>query len=255
MAYYGYRWYDPLTGRWPSRDPIEEEGSLNLYLFVGNNSLGYIDYLGLMNFNFTPQIPFTALWGIKDCTYQVTIQDQIKCMEKCNKGGAFGNVLEDIKKNGMNSCYGKCIYKIAEDHCIWEITMSIPRPSIRPKPGKPGAIPGGSGKPGGSPGGGKPGGGTPGGGKPGGGTPGGGTPGGGAPQPKFESCYLVRYRVTDLPGSLPSKTGDETCDDFWNSFSKVNECLYKCPVMGLVYKTRPLGKYCADVINQPIFKK
>jgi RHS repeat-associated protein len=24
--YYGYRYYDPVTGRWPSRDPIEEEG-------------------------------------------------------------------------------------------------------------------------------------------------------------------------------------------------------------------------------------
>jgi hypothetical protein len=25
---YTYRWYDPLTGRWPSRDPIEEEGGM-----------------------------------------------------------------------------------------------------------------------------------------------------------------------------------------------------------------------------------
>jgi hypothetical protein len=29
--YYGYRFYDPETGRWPSRDPIEEMGGLNLY--------------------------------------------------------------------------------------------------------------------------------------------------------------------------------------------------------------------------------
>ena len=26
LYYYGYRWYDPLTGRWPSRDPIAEVG-------------------------------------------------------------------------------------------------------------------------------------------------------------------------------------------------------------------------------------
>jgi RHS repeat-associated protein len=44
---YGYRWYDPLTGRWPSRDPIEEEGGLNLYGFVGNDGVGAWDYLGL----------------------------------------------------------------------------------------------------------------------------------------------------------------------------------------------------------------
>jgi hypothetical protein len=26
VAYYGYRYYDPVAGRWPSRDPIGEEG-------------------------------------------------------------------------------------------------------------------------------------------------------------------------------------------------------------------------------------
>jgi RHS repeat-associated protein len=25
LYYYGYRWYHPATGRWPSRDPIEEQ--------------------------------------------------------------------------------------------------------------------------------------------------------------------------------------------------------------------------------------
>ncbi len=44
---YGYRYYTPLLGRWPSRDPIEEKGGINLYGFVGNNPLGNHDYLGL----------------------------------------------------------------------------------------------------------------------------------------------------------------------------------------------------------------
>jgi hypothetical protein len=47
VAYYGYRYYDPVTGRWPSRDPIEERGGLNLYGFVGNNGVNRIDLLGL----------------------------------------------------------------------------------------------------------------------------------------------------------------------------------------------------------------
>lgn len=46
MADYGYRYYDSLTGRWPSRDPIEEEGGVNLYGFVGNCSNNRIDLLG-----------------------------------------------------------------------------------------------------------------------------------------------------------------------------------------------------------------
>ncbi|MEI7957239.1 MAG: RHS repeat-associated core domain-containing protein, partial [Verrucomicrobiota bacterium] len=33
LYYYGYRYYDPLTGRWPSRDPIGEKGGVNLYGF------------------------------------------------------------------------------------------------------------------------------------------------------------------------------------------------------------------------------
>jgi len=47
VTYYGYRWYDPVTGRWPSRDPIGEEGGVNLYGFVGNDGLNQWDYLGL----------------------------------------------------------------------------------------------------------------------------------------------------------------------------------------------------------------
>ena len=47
LYYYGYRWYAPLTGRWPSRDPIEEKGGVNLYGFVGNDGVNWLDYLGL----------------------------------------------------------------------------------------------------------------------------------------------------------------------------------------------------------------
>jgi RHS repeat-associated protein len=43
---YKYRHYDPALGRWPSRDPIEENGGVNLYAFVGNDPLMYWDYLG-----------------------------------------------------------------------------------------------------------------------------------------------------------------------------------------------------------------
>jgi hypothetical protein len=43
---YGYRYYDPATGRWPSRDPIGERGGLNLYGFVGNDGVNQWDLLG-----------------------------------------------------------------------------------------------------------------------------------------------------------------------------------------------------------------
>ena len=39
--------YDPGQGRWVSRDPIEEQGGVNLYGFVGNDGVNKFDYLGL----------------------------------------------------------------------------------------------------------------------------------------------------------------------------------------------------------------
>ncbi len=47
LYYYGYRFYNPSTGRWPNRDPIEEEGGVNLYSFVRNNPVSYTDFLGM----------------------------------------------------------------------------------------------------------------------------------------------------------------------------------------------------------------
>jgi RHS repeat-associated protein len=47
--YYGYRQLNPLTGRWVSRDPIEEDGGVNLYGFVGNDPIMLSDTLGLID--------------------------------------------------------------------------------------------------------------------------------------------------------------------------------------------------------------
>jgi RHS repeat-associated protein len=43
VTFYTYRYYDSLTGRWPSRDPIEEQGGINLYGFVKNNPVVFFD--------------------------------------------------------------------------------------------------------------------------------------------------------------------------------------------------------------------
>ena len=48
--YYGHRYYDPRQGRFINRDPIEEEGGLNLYRFVGNNPVDGVDFLGLWSY-------------------------------------------------------------------------------------------------------------------------------------------------------------------------------------------------------------
>jgi RHS repeat-associated protein len=47
LAYYGYRYYDPNTGRWTRNDPIQEQGGINLLAMLGNNAINQADRLGL----------------------------------------------------------------------------------------------------------------------------------------------------------------------------------------------------------------
>ncbi|MEO8352172.1 MAG: RHS repeat-associated core domain-containing protein, partial [Chthoniobacteraceae bacterium] len=63
LLYYGYRYYQPQTGRWMSRDPIGERGSIGLQTFVNNQPLTQTDSLGLEAKTYT-SIP------IPDVTYR-----------------------------------------------------------------------------------------------------------------------------------------------------------------------------------------
>ncbi|NQT94450.1 MAG: hypothetical protein HQ559_16965 [Lentisphaerae bacterium] len=46
LYYFRARWYDPITARWLSKDPIGISGGLNQYTFCGNNPVNYIDKTG-----------------------------------------------------------------------------------------------------------------------------------------------------------------------------------------------------------------
>ena len=52
-----FAYHDPNTGRFISRDPIEEDGGLNLYAMVWNNSIDRTDNLGLLSTIPEPEIP------------------------------------------------------------------------------------------------------------------------------------------------------------------------------------------------------
>ena len=70
LCYYGYRYYNSVTGRWLSRDPIEEEGGMNLYGFVGNDGVNKWDRLGLENC----------------CSQNDGTVDDSCCLKKCEAG-------------------------------------------------------------------------------------------------------------------------------------------------------------------------
>ena len=47
LVSFGYRFYAPHLGRWLTRDPLGEAGGLNLYAYVGNNPVNWVDPWGL----------------------------------------------------------------------------------------------------------------------------------------------------------------------------------------------------------------
>jgi uncharacterized protein RhaS with RHS repeats len=84
VTYYTYRYYDPVTGSWPTRDPIEERGGLNLYGFVGNEPIWHVDVLGLIK---------------KECPFDITAG------HSGNPDGV-GNV--DSRKKGFDKNKNNC---------------------------------------------------------------------------------------------------------------------------------------------------
>lgn len=62
LYYYGYRYYSPEMGRWLNRDPIGEQGGVNLYGMVENDPVNWWDYLGLWMGNRGQQDLIEELW-------------------------------------------------------------------------------------------------------------------------------------------------------------------------------------------------
>jgi RHS repeat-associated protein len=121
---YGYRYYHPNLGRWPSRDPIEEEGGINLYEFVGNGAIYQIDILGLL----VPQNP--AITIIRE--------DKVNCFGyACGEinairptGTSFNNWLSVAgynctKDKSAKECHEHCGGKCASGDCLM-IYMYVP---------------------------------------------------------------------------------------------------------------------------------
>jgi len=106
VAYYGYRYYDPVTGRWPSRDPIEESGGINLYGFLGSDGVNEVDVLGKNAFAF-----FIA--GFVNTIGHATLPI---CYEKpCKQGScrtcvtAIGVALHVTAQVGLAAALSACV--------------------------------------------------------------------------------------------------------------------------------------------------
>ena len=89
LYYFGHRFYSPRIARWLTRDPIEEDGGINLYAYCGNSPLQCIDPLGLKIFVVKRLIGTMPPggWGDKGRNHAQTMYEEPKIFLKEKKKG------------------------------------------------------------------------------------------------------------------------------------------------------------------------
>ncbi|NCC62482.1 MAG: hypothetical protein EOM12_16450, partial [Verrucomicrobiae bacterium] len=127
LYYYGYRFYRPKLGRWINRDPLGDKSFLlrrgqgksrkernklwlqarrPLYMFVENNAINSVDYLGLMG--------GSGSWS-QWCSCKAACGKDACTTAKDAKDGAENDAISITGETGVcwnNSCD-------AVRHCIW----------------------------------------------------------------------------------------------------------------------------------------
>ena len=94
------RWYDPVTGRWLSKDPIGLSGGLNLYAFCGNDPLNSLDPYGE-----------SPSWSdVYHCVLDDEYGDVLTISDALGLFG-IGNMLY----NGASSIYNSVVASLAEN--------------------------------------------------------------------------------------------------------------------------------------------
>jgi uncharacterized protein RhaS with RHS repeats len=78
-------------GKWPNRDPIEEDGGINLYQYVNNDPLDWIDPLGL-------QIDGAATPGIEEAMMTPEEEEAFKAAQEAKKAADACKKAKEIKK-------------------------------------------------------------------------------------------------------------------------------------------------------------
>jgi RHS repeat-associated protein len=111
LYYYGYRYYQPSTGRWLNRDPIGEEGGIPLYGVIGNDLIDGGDYLGLEVLTHATQIAETAAQ-----IFEEGLKPGIEV------GGRWPNIWMSgegafVPPNGVNLLYDMNVSSVKEVPC------------------------------------------------------------------------------------------------------------------------------------------
>ena len=78
LYFYRARTYDPITGRFFQVDPIGLAGGINLYTYVGNNSINLVDPFGLVDLKRLLKSPrFTSVTGTLAASLIGALSDEL----------------------------------------------------------------------------------------------------------------------------------------------------------------------------------
>ncbi|MCB1131812.1 MAG: hypothetical protein KDN05_11825 [Verrucomicrobiae bacterium] len=106
LYYYGYRYYHPDLGRWLSRDPIGEEGGMNLYGFVGNSPPIHKDAYGAYAFSLS-----TCLNSCDSRDWGRNALGRSKCRQACRDladAHREANESPPIPPYDVDNCISRC---------------------------------------------------------------------------------------------------------------------------------------------------
>jgi hypothetical protein len=103
-----HRYYDPVTGRYVSADPIGLWGGFNLYAYASGDPINKIDFSGLTS---CPNIQYHF---VSEC-----IEENEKELEKCKCNGGNPQICERNAKDKLKIClknaYNKCSGDLNKD--------------------------------------------------------------------------------------------------------------------------------------------
>ncbi len=115
LTRFGARDYDAQTGRWTAKDPILfGGGDTNLYAYVGNNPLSYIDPYGLWAIGDPlPQGLVDAATGFGDGVYEAITLGMGDLQDIRDTAGIDGGVNKCSSEYGWSSTAGNVVGGVA----------------------------------------------------------------------------------------------------------------------------------------------